>query len=43
VLTGCTRGRGITRVVTPASMAEAYYERLGWRRDDDTGPWTLEL
>jgi hypothetical protein len=37
------RGRGFTRVVTPASMVEAYYERLGFRRDDDTGSWTLEL
>lgn len=37
------RGRGFTRVVTPSSMVDAYYERLGFRRDDDSGSWTLDL
>jgi hypothetical protein len=37
------RGRGFTHVVTPASMVDAYYERLGFRRDDTSGSWSLEL
>lgn len=37
------RGRGFSRVVTPPSMVGAYYERLGFRRDDASGSWTLEL
>lgn len=37
------RGRGFTRVVTPSLMVDAYYERLGFRRDDDSGSWTMEL
>lgn len=37
------REHGFSRVVTPASMVDAYYGRLGFRRDDDSGSWTLEL
>ena len=37
------RGRGFTRVVTPATMVGAYYERIGFRRDETTGAWTLDL
>ena len=33
----------VHRVVTPASMVAPYYERLGFRRDADTGAWSLEL
>jgi hypothetical protein len=37
------RERGFTRVVTPASMVDAYYERLGFRPDPGSGSWTLDL
>ena len=37
------RGRGFDRVLTPSSMVDPYYERLGFRRDPATGAWTLEL
>lgn len=37
------RGRGFTRVVTPANMVGAYYAQLGFRRDDDSGTWSLDL
>jgi hypothetical protein len=37
------RGRGFTRVVTPAGMVDAYYERLGFHRDEATGCWLLDL
>ena len=37
------RERGFARVVTPASMVGAYYERLGFQRDPETGAWSLEL
>jgi hypothetical protein len=37
------RDRGFTRVVTPSSMVDAYYERLGFRRVDDSGSWSLDL
>lgn len=37
------RDRGFTRVITPASMVDAYYGRLGFRRDDTSGSWLLEL
>jgi hypothetical protein len=37
------RDQGFTRVVTPPSMVGAYYERLGFRRDGDSGSWTLDL
>jgi len=37
------RGRGFTRVETPANMVGAYYERLGFRRDDDSCTWSLDL
>jgi hypothetical protein len=37
------KGRGFTRVVTPASMVGAYYERLGFRRDPESGSWVLDL
>jgi hypothetical protein len=37
------RGRGFTRVVTPAGMVDAYYERVGFRRDEESGSWTLDL
>ncbi|MET0998865.1 MAG: hypothetical protein ABWX73_09145 [Marmoricola sp.] len=37
------RGRGFTRVVTPTSMVDAYYERLGFSRDEASGSWTLDL
>jgi len=35
------RGRGFARVLTPSSMVDPYYERLGPRRDPET--WSLEL
>ena len=34
---------GFTRVVTPADMVGAYYGRLGFTRDGETGSWSLEL
>ncbi len=37
------RERGFSRVLTPARMVGAYYERLGFRRDESTGGWALEL
>ncbi len=37
------RGRGFTSVVTPATMVSAYYERIGFHRDEKTGAWTLDL
>ena len=37
------RGRGFSRVLTPSSMVDPYYERLGFRRDPDTGAWSLDL
>jgi len=37
------RGHGFTRVVTPASMVDAYYERLGFVRDQESGSWLLDL
>jgi hypothetical protein len=37
------RERGFTRVVTPASMVAPYYERIGFRRDESTGAWSMEL
>jgi len=37
------RGRGFTRVVTPVHMVDAYYARLGFRRDADSGSWSLDL
>jgi len=37
------RGRGFARVLTPSSMVDPYYERLGFRRDPETGAWSLEL
>jgi hypothetical protein len=37
------RERGFTRVVTPASMVDAYYERLGFHPDPGSGSWTLDL
>jgi hypothetical protein len=37
------RERGFDRVVTPAHMVGAYYERLGFRRADETGSWSLDL
>jgi len=37
------RGRGFNRVLTPSSMVDPYYERLGFRRDPATGAWSLEL
>jgi hypothetical protein len=37
------RGRGFTRVETPAGMVDAYYERLGFRHDDASGSWLLDL
>jgi hypothetical protein len=37
------RERGYTRIVTPARMVGPYYERLGFRRDADTGSWVLDL
>ena len=35
------RDNGFTRVVTPAAMVSPYYERLGFRRVDDS--WVLDL
>ena len=37
------RERGFTRVVTPAGMVAPYYERVGFRRDESTGAYSLEL
>ena len=37
------RGQGFTRVLTPSSMVDPYYERLGFHRDPETGAWSLEL
>jgi hypothetical protein len=37
------RERGFTRVVTPASMVAPYYERIGFRRDEATGAWAMEI
>jgi hypothetical protein len=37
------RERGFTSVVTPASMVAPYYERIGFRRDETTGAWSLTL
>jgi len=37
------RGRGSTPVLTPSSMVDPFYERLGFRRDPATGAWSLEL
>ncbi len=37
------RGHGFTRVVTPAGMVDAYYERLGFVRDESSGSWLLDL
>jgi len=30
-------------VLTPSSMVDPYYERLGSRRDPETELWSLEL
>ena len=35
--------RSFERVVTPAQMVGAYYGRLGFRRDEGTGSWSLDL
>ncbi|MGI8900444.1 MAG: hypothetical protein ACR2HA_05880 [Nocardioides sp.] len=32
---------GLTRVVTPPSMVGAYYDRIGFRRDEDA--YTLDF
>ena len=37
------RERGFRRVVTPAGMVDAYYGRVGFQRDSDTGSWSLNL
>ncbi len=37
------RARGFRRVVTPRRMVSPYYERLGFRREDATGSWVLDL
>ena len=37
------RERGFTTVVTPASMVAPYYERVGFRRDESTGAYSLDL
>jgi hypothetical protein len=37
------RERGFHRVVTPAHMVGAYYGRLGFRRDESTDTWSLNL
>ncbi len=37
------RERGFTRIVTPPGMVEPYYEKLGFRPDQATGAWALEL
>jgi len=37
------RDHGFTRVVTPADMVGAYYGRLGFRRDEASGTWSLDL
>ncbi len=33
---GVLRERGFSRVVTPPGMVGAYYDRLGFRREDET-------
>lgn len=38
---GLLTDRGIRRVVTPPGMVGAYYDRLGFRREDDR--WVLEV
>ena len=38
---GMLAERGIRRVVTPPSMVNAYYDRLGFRRDGES--WVLDL
>ena len=38
---GLLSGRGLRRVVTPPGMVSPYYERLGFRRVEDS--WTLEI
>lgn len=38
---GLLRNRGLTRVVTPPNMVEAYYGRVGFRREVDS--YVLEL
>ena len=38
---GLLAGRGLRRVVTSPTMVEAYYDRLGFRRDGQS--WVLDL
>jgi hypothetical protein len=38
---GLLAEHGIRRVVTPPSMVGAYYDRLGFRREDES--WVLEI
>jgi hypothetical protein len=37
------RERGFHRVVTPAQMVGAYYDRLGFAQDTSSDTWSLEL
>jgi hypothetical protein len=37
------REHGFRSVLTPASMVNPYYERLGFHHDEKSGSWSLEL